>query len=102
MAPRPGRSTVHAALYSFTCDRAGTAYVFDWGDLPMIYKQYLLRLIEDFPKSHGDNSTVARAAQYRQQKISLASPMTGPLQGMAREAQGKLLTWAGIPDIAAL
>jgi len=71
-------------------------------DLPIIYKHYLLRLIEDFPKSHGENSKVATAARYRQQKISLASSMAGSLQEMAREAQGKLLTWASIPDSAAL
>jgi hypothetical protein len=71
-------------------------------DLPMIYKHNLLRLIEDASKSHGENSTLAKAAQYRRQKISLASPMTGPLEEMAREAQRKLLTWAGIPESDAL
>jgi hypothetical protein len=71
-------------------------------DLPIIYKHYLLRLIEDLPKSHGVNSTVAKAARYRQQKIFLASSMAWSRQEMTREAQGKLLTWAGIPDSAAL
>ena len=70
--------------------------------LPMIYKYYLLRLIEHVSKSHGDSSTLAEAARYRRQKLSLASPMMGPLKEMAREAQCKLLTWAGIPESAAL
>lgn len=52
-------------------------------DLPMIYKHYLLRLIEDASKNHRENSTLAKAAQYRRQKISLTSPMIGPLEEMA-------------------
>jgi hypothetical protein len=81
--------------------------------LPVIYKHYLLSLMEDVSKSHRDNSTLAKAVRYacadqttllnetaktfgEQQKISLASWMIGPLQEVAQAAQGNLLTWAGI------
>jgi hypothetical protein len=82
-------------------------------ELPMIYRYCLLKLMEDVTKSHGEDSMLGKAIQYmcaeqttllnetakilgKEQQISLASWMTGPLQEMAQAALGHLLTWAGV------
>jgi hypothetical protein len=56
-------------------------------DLPMIYMQYSVILIEDISKSHGDNSGVAEALRERNQTISLHSSVTGPWEIEKQSAQ---------------
>ena len=81
--------------------------------LSIIHKQCLLCLMENVSRSHGDDSTLGKAARYscaeqtallnktakafgEQQKTSLVSWMTGPLLEVAQVEQRKLLIWAGI------